>query len=217
MADKDSRSGGKRYDSPQINTFVDRVHAAHDAALERAFAAPAKNEMPEIQVGSSEGKLLTVLTRMLAAQKVVEIGTLAGYSALRIARGLAAGGKLWTLELDQRHAEVARGNIAAAGFSDRIEVLVGPALESLAALVPHAPFDAVFLDADKSGYLDYARWAHAQLRPGGLLIADNAYLFGQLTADTPNSARMREFHEFVGRSFDSVCIPTPDGLVLGLR
>jgi caffeoyl-CoA O-methyltransferase len=200
MADKDSRSGGQRYASPQINAFVDRVHAAHDAALERAFDAPGKNEMPEIQVGTSEGKLLTLLTRMVAAQKVVEIGTLAGYSGLRIARGLSAGGKLWTLELDPRH-----------------DVLVGPALESLAALVPHAPFDAVFVDADKSGYLDYARWAHAHLRPGGLLLADNAYLFGQLTADTPNAARMREFHEFVGRSFDSVCVPTPDGLVLGLR
>jgi caffeoyl-CoA O-methyltransferase len=217
MADKDSRSGGQRYNSPQINAFVDRVHAAHDPALARAFDAPGKNEMPEIQVGSSEGKLLTLLTHMLAAQKIVEVGTLAGYSALRIARGLAPGGKLWTLELDPRHAEVARDNIAAAGMSDRISVLVGSALESLATLVPHGPFDAVFVDADKSGYLDYARWAHANLRPGGLLLADNAYLFGQLTEDTPNAARMREFHEFVARSFDSVCVPTPDGLVLGLR
>jgi caffeoyl-CoA O-methyltransferase len=216
MADKDSRSG-QRYNAPEISAFVDRVHAGHDAALERAFAAPGKNAMPEIQVGASEGKLLTLLTRMVSAQKVVEIGTLAGYSALRIARALAPGGKLWSLELDPRHAEVARGNIAAAGLADRVQVLVGPALESLAGLVPHAPFDAVFVDADKSGYLDYARWAHAHLRPGGLLLADNAYLFGQLAADTPNAARMREFHEFVARSFDSVCVPTPDGLVLGLR
>jgi caffeoyl-CoA O-methyltransferase len=217
MADKDSRSGRQRYDSPQINAFVDRVHAAHDAALERAFAAPGKHDMPEIQVGASEGKLLTLLTRLVDAHKVVEIGTLAGYSALRIARGLAAGGKLWTLELDPRHAEVARANIAAAGLSDRIDVLVGPALEMLASVVPHAPFDAVFIDADKPGYLDYARWAHAYLRPGGLLLADNSYLFGQLSADTPHAARMREFHEFVGASFDSVNVPTPDGLVLGVR
>jgi caffeoyl-CoA O-methyltransferase len=216
MADKDSRSG-QRYDSPQINAFVGRVHAAHDAALQRAFDAPGHNQMPEIQVGASEGKLLTLLTRMVAAKNVVEIGTLAGYSALRIARGLAASGKLWSLELDPRHAQVARDNIAAAGLSERISVVVGPALESLATLVPHGPFDAVFVDADKSGYLDYARWAHANLRPGGLLLADNAYLFGQLTSDSANAARMREFHEFVGSSFDSVCVPTPDGLVLGLR
>ncbi|HKP62933.1 MAG TPA: O-methyltransferase [Polyangiales bacterium] len=216
MADKDSRSG-LRYNAPDISAFVDRVHAAHDAALERAFAAPGKNAMPEIQVGASEGKLLTLLTRMVQARKVVEIGTLAGYSALRIVRGLAPGGKLWTLELDPRHAEVARANFSAAGVSDRIDVLVGPALDSLATLSPHAPFDAVFLDADKGGYLDYARWAHTHLRPGGLLLADNSYLFGQLMADSPNSTRMREFHEFVARSFDSVCVPTPDGLVLGLR
>ncbi|HKU39807.1 MAG TPA: O-methyltransferase [Polyangiales bacterium] len=216
MADQDSRSG-VRYAGPELTAYVDRVHAGHDASLLRAFEAPSKNEMPQIQVGASEGKLLTLLMRLIGARNVVEVGTLAGYSAVRIARGLAPEGKLWSLELDARHAQVARANLAAAGFAERVAVLVGPALETLATLASHGPFDAVFVDADKSGYLDYARWAHAHLRPGGLLIADNAYLFGQLMADTENAARMREFHEFVATSFDSVCVPTPDGMVIGLR
>jgi caffeoyl-CoA O-methyltransferase len=216
MADQDSRSGA-RYATPEILAFVERTHAAHDASLARAFAAPEQHGMPAIQVGISEGKLLTLLTRLAGARKVVEVGTLAGYSALRIARALPTDGKLWTLELEPKHARIAQDNLEAAGLWNRVKVLVGPALQSLKTLEPEAPFDAVFLDADKEGYLDYARWAHGNLRPGGLLLGDNAYFFGKLLADTPAASRMREFHQFVGEHFDSVCIPTPDGLVLGIK
>jgi caffeoyl-CoA O-methyltransferase len=216
MADNDSRSGA-RYTTPEILAFVDRTHAAHDASLARAFAAPAQHGMPAIQVGISEGKLLTLLTRLAGARKVVEVGTLAGYSALRIARALPTDGKLWTLELDPKHARIAQDNLEAAGLWNRVKVLIGPALVSLKTLENEAPFDVVFLDADKEGYLDYARWAHANLRPGGLLLADNSYYFGKLLDNSPGSERMREFHAFVGEHFDSVCIPTPDGLVLGLK
>jgi caffeoyl-CoA O-methyltransferase len=216
MADQDSRSGA-RYATPEIVAFVDRTHAAHDASLARAFASPEQHGMPAIQVGVSEGKLLTLLMRLAGARKVVEVGTLAGYSALRIARALPTDGKLWTLELEPKHARIAQDNLEAAGLWNRVKVIVGPALQSLKSLEPEAPFDAVFLDADKEGYLDYARWAHGNLRPGGLLLGDNAYFFGKLLADTPASARMREFHQFVSEHFDSVCIPTPDGLVLGIK
>jgi caffeoyl-CoA O-methyltransferase len=216
MADQDSRSG-VRYATPEVVAFVDRTHAAHDASLARAFAAPSQQGMPAIQVGMSEGKLLTLLIRLAGARKVVEVGTLAGYSALRIARALPTDGKLWTLELEPKHARIAQDNLEAAGLWNRVKVIVGPALQSLKTLEPEAPFDAVFLDADKEGYLDYARWAHGNLRPGGLLLGDNAYYFGKLMADTPASTRMREFHQFVSEHFDSVCIPTPDGLVLGIK
>jgi caffeoyl-CoA O-methyltransferase len=216
MADNDSRSGA-RYTTPEILAFVDRTHAAHDASLARAFAAPAEHGMPAIQVGISEGKLLTLLTRLAGARKVVEVGTLAGYSALRIARALPTDGKLWTLELEPKHARIAQDNLEAAGLWNRVKVLIGPALASLKTIENEAPFDVVFLDADKEGYLDYARWAHANLRPGGLLLADNSYYFGKLMENSPGAARMREFHEFVAEHFDSACIPTPDGLVLGLK
>jgi len=98
-----------------------------------------------------------------------------------------------------------------------VEVWVGPALEVLDQLVVHAPFDAVFVDADKSNYLHYARWAAQHLRPGGMLIADNAYFFGKLLDDTAEAASMREFHDFVAQAFDSSCIPTPDGMLMALR
>ena len=215
MADSNSRSGFK-FVTPEIIAYVDRTHAAHDPALERAFGAPEQQGMPAIQVGASEGRFLTLLMQLIGARKVVEVGTLAGYSALRIARGLSPGGKLWTFELEAHHAQVARDNLSAAGVSERVEVIVGPALENMQKIEAHGPFDAVFIDADKTGYPGYARWAARNLRRGGLLIGDNAYYFGQLLAENPDAQHMREFHSFVAESFDSVCIPTPDGMVLGI-
>jgi caffeoyl-CoA O-methyltransferase len=161
--------------------------------------------------------LLTLLMQLIAAEKVVEVGTLAGYSALRLARGMLSGGKLWTFEIEPKHAQVARDNIQAAGLSATIEVKLGPALEGLASIEAQAPFDAIFIDADKGGYPDYARWAQRNLRRGGLLIGDNSYYFGKLLdAKQPEAVRMREFHAYVAEHFDSVCIPTPDGLVLAV-
>jgi caffeoyl-CoA O-methyltransferase len=216
MADATSRAGA-RYADAAILRFVEGVHAAHDAALERAFAAPEAHGMPAIQVAPSEGKLLGLIMQLAGASKVVEVGTLAGYSAIRIARALPRGGMLYSLEIDPMHAEVARANIEAAGLAERVEVRVGPGAELLPQLSPLAPFDAVFLDADKQGYPEYARWAAAHLRRGGVLLADNSYFFGRLLADDPSAAAMRRFHEQLPEHFDSVCIPTPDGLVLAIR
>jgi caffeoyl-CoA O-methyltransferase len=215
MADSNSRSG-TLYSTPEIVAFVDGAHAQHDAVLARAFGAPGAHGMPAIQLGASESRFLTLLMQLIAAEKVVEIGTLAGYSALRIARGMRPSGKLWTFELEPHHAQVARDNIAQAGLSERIEVRVGPALAGLGAIEAEGPFDAIFIDGDKSGYPDYARWAAKHLRRGGLLIGDNSYYFGQLLAEGDEPARMREFHTYVAEHFDSVCIPTPDGMVLGI-
>jgi caffeoyl-CoA O-methyltransferase len=216
MADRDSRSG-ERYGKAEIFEYVARVHAAHDDQLEAAFAAPDENEMPAIQVGPSEGKFLELLMRLCGAEKVVEIGTLAGYSAIRLARGLADHGRLWTIESSERHAYVARHKIAAAGLSERVEVRVGPALEVLPGLEEHGPFDAVFVDADKESYDSYGRWAAANLRKGGLLIGDNAFLFGNLLEDSDRAKAMRRFHQEAAEHFDSVCLPTPDGLLLGIK
>ncbi|HWM85050.1 MAG TPA: class I SAM-dependent methyltransferase [Kofleriaceae bacterium] len=216
MADKDSRAGA-RYADAAILDYTNRVHGAHDAGLERAFSAPDREDIPAIQVGQGEGRLLEILLRMVGARRVVEIGTLAGYSAIRCARALGEGGKVWTLELLPAHAEVARQNIEAAGLADRVEVLVGEAHALLPGLEQHAPLDAVFIDADKEGYAEYGRWAARNLRPGGLLIGDNAFLFGNLLDDTPAARAMRRFHEEAPAEFESVCIPTPDGLLVGIK
>ena len=214
MADNDSRAGIS-YATPQIIELVDRVHVSHDAALARAFAVP--DGVPSHQVSPSDGRLIHVLLRLANARKVVEIGTLAGYSAIHIARAMAPGGRLWSIEYDPRHAELSRANLAAAGVAKSVEVLVGSALEVLPSLVREGPFDAVFIDADKVNYDRYGRWALENLRTGGLVIGDNAYLFGELMDDKPEARAMRAFHELVARTCDSVCAPTPDGLVVGIK
>jgi caffeoyl-CoA O-methyltransferase len=214
MADKDSRAG-KRYDTPQLIEYVNRVHAAHDSALAQAFEVP--EGIPAIQVGPSEGRLLYLLMKLVSAKKIVEVGTLVGYSAIQMARALPAGGKLWSVEYDAKHATVARQNIATAGLADRVEVIVGAGVDVLPTLVGQGPFDVVFIDADKQSYGNYGAWALANLRPGGLVIGDNAYLFGELVDDTDRARGMRSFHEQVAAACDSVCMPTPDGLVVGIK
>ena len=216
MADKDSRSGA-RYSTAELLKYVDELHAPHDAGLDAAFDAPGKNEMPAIQVGKSEGKFLELLLKISQARKVVEVGTLAGYSAIRMARALPPGGKVWTIEFDPRHAEVARKAIDTAGVSGKVEVLVGAGLDVLPSLEKHGPFDVVFIDADKENYDGYGRWAAKNLRAGGLLLGDNAYLFGQLLEKDPRAEAMRRFHEEAAKAFDTTCIPTPDGLLLGIK
>jgi caffeoyl-CoA O-methyltransferase len=214
MADSDSRVG-TRYTTPAILDYVNRVHVPHDAGLAGAFAVP--EGIPSIQVGPSDGRLIALLLRLARATKVVEVGTLVGYSAIHIARALSPGGHLWSIEYEPRHAAVARDNLAAAGVADRVTVLVGAGRDVLPSLVVHGPFDAVFIDADKEGYDHYGAWALDQLRPGGLVLGDNAYLFGELLDDSPRGHAMRAFHERVAAACDSVCAPTPDGLVIGIK
>ena len=217
MADADSRTGA-RYATPEIVHWLDTLHASHDAGLEQAFLAPGRNGMPAIQVGISEGKLLTLLLRLAGARKVVEFGTLAGYSAIRMAQALPPDGHLWSLEFDPKHAAIARANLEAAGVADQVTVIVGPALDALPSLAQLGPFDAVFIDADKGNYDRYGAWARMALRTGGLLLGDNAYYFGNLLAeDDAEAAAMRRFHEQAKEAFDTVCLPTPDGLLLGIK
>ncbi|HEX2568341.1 MAG TPA: O-methyltransferase [Polyangia bacterium] len=216
MADTTSRTG-VTYATPEILGYLQRVHVPHDGGLEQAFTAPGHHGVPAIQVGPSEGKLLELLARLVAARRVVEVGTLMGYSTIHLARGMAPGGRLWTCEYDPKHARLARHHLAAAGLSDRVEVVEGAALDTLPGIEGHGPFDVVFIDADKQNYDHYGRWALRHLRPGGLLIGDNVYLFGRLLEDGPEAAAMRRFHEEAAAACHSVCVPTPDGLLLGVR
>jgi caffeoyl-CoA O-methyltransferase len=155
---------------------------------------------------------------LAGARKVVEFGTLAGYSAIRMAQALPPDGHLWSLEFDPKHAAIARANLEAAGVADQVTVIVGPALDALPSLAQLGPFDAVFIDADKGNYDRYGAWARMALRTGGLLLGDNAYYFGNLLAeDDAEAAAMRRFHEQAKEAFDTVCLPTPDGLLLGIK
>lgn len=216
MADRESRAGS-RYSDEALLAYVDAVHAHHDDALQAAFDAPDSEDMPAIQVGRSEGRFLELLTRLCSATRVVEVGTLAGYSAIRLARGMGAGGKLWSVESEPRHAQVARARITDAGLDGVVEVIEGSGADVLASLEGHGPFDLVFIDADKESYPIYGAWARKHLRKGGLLVGDNAFLFGKLMEDSDRGAAMRRFHEEAAAHFDSVCVPTPDGLLVGIK
>jgi caffeoyl-CoA O-methyltransferase len=214
MADSASRAGGRQV-PPATLDYVNRVHVPHDAGLARAYDVPAG--IPSIQVGPSDGRLLALLLQLAGARKVVEVGTLVGYSTIHMARALAPGGHLWSVEYEPRHAEVARGNLAAAGVADRVTVHVGAGRDVLPTLEGHGPFDAVFIDADKINYPHYGQWALDHLRPGGLVLGDNSYLFGELLDDSDRARAMRAFHELIAQHCDSVCAPTPEGLVVGIK
>lgn len=176
---------------------VDRYVADHllgeDPALDAALAANAGAGLPAIDVAPVQGKLLHLLARMRGARRILEVGTLGGYSSIWLARALPEGGRLVTLELDPHHAEVARDNLERAGLADRCEIRVGPAADSLAALQAEGaePFDFVFIDADKQGNVAYVRAAIPLARPGTAIVVDNVVREGGILDPDSDDPRIR--------------------------
>jgi len=166
-----------------VDQYYEGRLAPPDPVLEAALRATRDGGLPDIQVSPLQGRLLHVLARAVRARRILEIGTLGGYSAICLARALPADGRLISLELEAKHAEVARSNLARAGLSDRVEIRVGRASDSLRALVAEkaAPFDLVFIDADKVGYPEYLDGAVRLSRPGTLILADNVVRRGDVT------------------------------------
>ncbi|WP_287129310.1 O-methyltransferase [Candidatus Cyanaurora vandensis] len=223
MADEFSRNAGT-YGSAAIKAYLEGLYSPSTPALNDALAQLETMGMPQIQIAPTEGKLLALLLKLIGAKKVVELGTLSGYSGLWLAGALPEDGHLWTFEYDPKHAAVAQGVFQRAGLAQRVTVLVGAALANLSIIEDQAPFDAVFIDADKHNYGRYGQWALQHLRPGGLVIGDNAYLFGYLAGREPDSetslaaiAGMRHFHELLSQHCEAVCIPTADGLAVGRK
>ena len=169
---------------PKIDRYIDELFAHDDAALSATLASIEASGLPAIQVSAGQGKLLYLLARLVGARRILELGTLAGYSTIWLARALPADGRLVTLESDARHAGVARAKLARAGCSDKVEVVIGPALETLSAMVARKepPFDLVFIDADKTNYSAYLDWSLKLTRSGSLIIADNVVRGGKVLA-----------------------------------
>lgn len=183
-----------------VDEFVTDLFGLRDAALDAGVAAADTAGLPHIQVSAAYGAFLNLMVRAVGARHILEIGTLGGYSATWLARGLPPQGRLVTLELDPRHAQVARANLDAAGVGERVEIVVGPAAESLARLAGEGrePFDLVFIDADKTGYSDYLELSLALAHRGTLIIADNVVRQGSVAlapADNPSSVGIRHFLE----------------------
>ncbi|MGH9295323.1 MAG: O-methyltransferase [Acidimicrobiales bacterium] len=178
-------------------TEVDRFLVDHligpDADLEAALEASAGAGLPPIAVSAPQGRLLYLLARIRGARSILELGTLGGYSTLWLARALPEDGRLVTLELRDRHAEVARANLARAGLADRVEVRVGPALDSLASLEREGagPFDLVFIDADKPSNPDYFAACLRLCAPGSVIVADNVVRGGSVADAASTDADVR--------------------------
>jgi predicted O-methyltransferase YrrM len=170
--------------SEEAWTAVDRLLVETllppDAVLTAALADSDAGGLPAINVAPNQGKLLMLLAQMAGARRILEVGTLGGYSTIWLARALPADGRLTTLEYSPKHAEVARRNIERAGFADRVEVKVGAAIDTLPTLT--GAYDFVFIDADKQGYPDYFRWAVKLSQPGTVIVADNVVRAGKVLA-----------------------------------
>jgi caffeoyl-CoA O-methyltransferase len=187
-------------------------------AAETAALGPAA----EMQIPPEQGALLTMLTALSGGTRAIEIGTFTGYSSICIARGLGPGGRLVCLDRDDAWTAVARKYWAAAGLTDRIELRLGPAAESLAALPEEPVFDLAFVDADKASYAAYYELLLPRIRPGGLIVVDNVFQYGQVLRDRPGSpdaVAMRAFNESLAADprIELVVLPIADGVAIARR
>ncbi len=212
----------------EVDAYLTDLIVRPPAYLEAALDASAAAGLPAISVSAPQGKLLHLLARAVGARRILEIGTLGGYSGLWLASALPADGRLLTLEIDPQHAEVARGSFARAGLADRVEVRLGSAMATLPQLVqePAGPFDLVFIDADKPGYPEYLKWSLELSRRGTLIVADNVVRQGAIvdaSSEDANVRAIRTFHEMVAaeRRLSATVIQTVgakgyDGLTLAV-
>lgn len=211
----------------RIDDYVERLFVPPDPVLDANLARAADAGLPTIQVSATEGKLLSLLVRLSGGRRVLEIGTLGGYSTTWLARGLAAGGEIVSLELDPRHASVARASLAGVAPGVTIDVRVGRADEALRTMAVDgtAPFDVVFIDADKPGYAGYLELALPLTRPGTLILADNVIRDGRVADEPPADANAAGAHAFNAAlaahpRLDAVIVPIirayVDGLALAI-
>ncbi len=188
----------------QVDEYFDGLLVKSDPILEAVLAAGLAAGMPQIQVSPPQGKFLNLLARIQGARRILEVGTLAGYSTIWLGRALPPGGRLVSLELNPRHAEVARANLQRAGLNSIAEVVLGAAVNSLAALVEEGvePFDLVFVDADKEHNPDYVVWALRLSHPGSVIVVDNVVRQGRVVdagSRDPNIIGTRRMLEIVAQ------------------
>jgi predicted O-methyltransferase YrrM len=181
-----------------IDRYLSKAVIPPDPILEHALAAADRAGLPAIQVSPQQGKLLMLLAQMMGAKRILEIGTLAGYSTIWLGRGLPPQGKLITLEADPKHAEVARSNIARANFADFVEVRLGRALDSLPKLAAEndAPFDMFFIDADKKNIPEYFTWCLRLSHPGSVIVVDNVVRDGAVIDPQAQEAGVQGIRRF---------------------
>lgn len=189
----------------QVDEYIVKSLVPSDAALDAALRASTEAGLPAINVAPNQGKFLGLLASIQGARNILEIGTLGGYSTIWLARALPAGGRLVTLELDPKHAEVARENLTRAGVAEQVSVRVGRAVDTLAALAKEsvAAFDFVFIDADKQSIPEYFQWALKLTRVGSVIVVDNVVRKGAVidaASTDPNVQGVRRFNELLSKT-----------------
>jgi len=210
---------------PGLGRWAEDVYAPTDEVLAEVRCRAAEAGLPPIHVGPMDGLHLEVIARASGARKAVEIGTLAGLSGICLLRGMGREGHLHTFEQEPRHAALARESFERAGLIRQVTIHLGPALEELGKVEDEGPFDLVFIDADKGGYPAYLTWAEEHLRPGGVVLGDNAFGFGHVHqpdyrgADGAAVEPLRRFSERLasGGRFRATMLPTAEGLAMGVK
>jgi caffeoyl-CoA O-methyltransferase len=205
--------------TPDLNEYLTRF-AGQDEVLEQVSRETSKLPHAGMQSRPDAGALLTLLTRLLNARTAVEVGTFTGYGAICIARGLAPGGRLTCFEISEEYAEIARGNLALAGLSDRVTVEVGPADAALDALPDEPHIDLAYVDADKTGYPGYYEALVPRLRPGGIVALDNMLLRGRvLDPQDERSRTVAALNERIAADerVDAVLLGLSDGVTVARR
>ena len=208
-------------DDVLLSGYIRGLFAAEDETLEELRYEISRRGLPEIHISAEQGRVLQVLLRAVGARRVLEIGTLGGYSALWMARALPSDGRLLSLEIDPDRAEFAREFARRAGLESLIEVRVGDAAEVLPSLDAEEPFDAVFIDADKERYPAYLEQALRLLRPGGLVIGDNALWRGRVLDEEPEEESTRAIQAFNRSLADdprltATILPIRDGMAVAV-
>lgn len=186
-----------------VDHYLSDLLLPADPVLNSVLASSAAAGLPSINVSPTQGRLLNLMARMCGAKRILEIGTLGGYSTIWLARALPADGKLITLEAEPKHAEVAMANIERAGLAKKVEVRLGPAMQTLSHLVEqNSPlFDFIFIDADKPSYPDYLEWSLKLSRPGTVIVADNIIRDGAIIDPDhkdPRVQAVRKFNRMLG-------------------
>jgi predicted O-methyltransferase YrrM len=206
--------------SDRTGEYISALFAPEDALLASLREEADRTGLPPISVSADEGRLLQVLLTGIRARRVLEVGTLGGYSAIWMARALPEDGELLSIEIEPKHAEFARRYAERAGLADKIDIRVGRALDVLPSL-DGEKFDAVFIDADKEPMPNYFEWAVRLLRPGGLVIADNTLWGGKVFDDSEQDEKTTAVREFNRRMANdprvlSILVPTHDGVAIGV-
>jgi caffeoyl-CoA O-methyltransferase len=206
----------------KIARYAEEVFKPQDDLLREITFRSLKAGLPEIQVAPMDGLHLEVLVKAMGIKKAVEVGTLGGYSGVCICRGMGPQGKLFTFEINERNAAVARESFDLAGFKNNTEIIMGPAIMNLPRINKEGPFDLVFIDADKENYPYYLKWAAENLRVGGVVIGDNTFAWGTIADEEDSSASVEALRAFnldcaQGGRFKATVLPTGEGLTLGVK